>query len=378
MSLLLRDVSFFSHGELLTGQDILVQDGVIAAVGSFGSMRNARLDSAGYENSLVIPGLIDLQVNGGYDLFFTESITKPALGAICQDHLVRGTTSIMPTLVSTSLENMLAAIDVVESYWKDGGIGVLGLHLEGPYISMDRKGAHDPRYIRDPSDDELWTILNRGKGVVKMMTIAPELFSPGQISLIKDFGIVLAAGHSDLSESAARDAFKSGIDCVTHLYNAMSPLKSRESGLVGAALDSDVYASIIPDGFHCSMTALRVAYRLKKGRLFFVSDATSIGKSDVEIDGVRFYHRDGVYVNSAGNLAGSNITMLDAIRTASSNGLPLSDAIEMASAIPSALAGHSKRIGAIVAGKDADLVVLDKNTLAIRMVIRSGQVVRRE
>jgi N-acetylglucosamine-6-phosphate deacetylase len=319
------------------------------------------------------PGFIDLQVNGGVSSFFPLDLSAESLRQIYEDHLLFGTTHFLPTMITSSLQESLQAIEVVKAYMKAGGPGVLGLHLEGPFISTAKKGAHNKAFIRKPTFEELELILKAGEGVIRMMTVAPELFNPPMLEMIRSRGIVISAGHSEASVLQAKDSFKQGVSCVTHLYNAMSQFNSREPGLVGAALDSEVYCGIIADGLHCDYTAVRIAYKLKKKQLFLVSDATLIGNEDTVLNGRKYLYRNGKYLNEDGNLAGSNITMWhNVVNCIQQVGIPVSDAFDMATRIPAFALGLSSALGSITINQEANMVVLSKD-LNVASVIIKGQ-----
>ncbi|MFD1631420.1 N-acetylglucosamine-6-phosphate deacetylase [Pseudopedobacter beijingensis] len=376
MGTVLKNFIYFNEqDELITHHSLYMKDGIIKELSSEISIDEKSIDLKG---AYLAPAFVDLQLNGGIKVYFSDTITEEVLEQMYLDHLHVGTVNILPTLVTTSLQNILKAIDVVKVYMSKGKPGVLGLHLEGPFLNMEKKGAHNPKHIRKPTDEELKTILDAGDGVIKMMTIAPEQFTDYQLTLIKEKGIIISAGHSNATLEFSKSSFAKGVNCVTHLFNAMSSFGSREPGLVGATLDSDVYAGIIVDGFHCDDTAVRLAYRLKKGRLFLVSDATFIGKEDLEMDGIQFIHQPGRYVNSEGNLAGSNISMYDAMKhSVIKVGIPVYDVFKMASEIPLKLLGIDDRYGKIKTGYFADLVALSKEDLSITHIFRRGEEIRK-
>lgn len=354
--------------------DIFISDGIITAIGNIPTTDPENITVVEANGNLVVPGFIDLQVNGGVKSFLTHSITVETMEEMYYDHLACGTTSMLPTIVTTSFENICNAISVAREYQHAGKPGVHGLHIEGPFINMERKGAHNPKHIRTPSEKELSVLLKEGEGIIKMITIAPELFTLKQVAMFREAGIVVAAGHSAVSDQDVRPYFNKGVTCVTHLYNAMSPFQSREAGLTGGTLDSDVFASIVADGFHCSMTALRIAHRLKKGKLFLVSDATFIGKEDLEMDGIKFIYQPGIYVNSRGNLAGSNITMLDAVKVCVHQaGISVADTLQMAASIPAEVLGIHHQYGMVLPGYAADLNILAKDSLKLVTSIVKGR-----
>ncbi len=374
-SFILRNFLCFPQEALESDLCMLIENGYISKLAREGQAGfDASLPAYDLNGALLVPGFIDLQVNGGNKVFFTQDISEVCLQRIYQDHLAFGTTGMLPTLVTTSFSNMMQSLDVVRSYMSAHLNGVLGLHLEGPYIQKEKKGAHNSKHIRLPQDAELKEIAKSGEGIVKMMTIAPELFNQYQIDMLLEAGIVLSAGHSTATVGQAVDSFSRGVQCVTHLYNAMSGFQSREPGLAGAALNSeDAYASIIVDGLHCHYTSADIACKLKKGKLFLISDASFLGRESLDMDGVHYTFTGDRYVTAEGNLAGSNITMYDAFKNCLKNlSVSLPEAIAMSSLIPAELMRLNNR-GLIKEGFLADLNVLNPQNLSLQRVISNGE-----
>ena len=213
---------------------------------------------------LLVPGFIDLQVNGGGGGFYTQKATIENYKIVNDAHREFGTTALLPTLVSTSLDNIIAQIKVTKELMKDPANGVLGLHVEGPYFNPDKKGAHSLDFVREATDYEIDQIIEHGVGVVKILTLAPEIVSSKHVKRLVEAGIPVSAGHTNATYEQAMESFHSGITKVTHLYNAMSQFTSRAPGMVGAFLDSDddVWGGIIVDGVHCDYAAAKIAYKL--------------------------------------------------------------------------------------------------------------------
>jgi len=325
----------------------------------------------------VIPGFIDLQLNGGGGAYFTNDLDEDGVKTIFKSHLKYGTTTFLPTLITTSLENILKGIALTKQLMGNRQYGVLGMHLEGPYFHPAKRGAHPPAYIRRPTDEELDQIISHGKEIIKIITFAPEIFDTYQLEKLRNTGWILSAGHSMATYQEAVASFEKGVSMVTHLYNAMSPLESRAPGLVGAALDQKVWTSIILDGVHLDYAAARVAYRLKTDRLVLISDASF---KDAAIKGENLaglaieQHADGQYYTQDGKLAGSCLSMYEAMLNAIRYlELPLETAVELATARPAQVI-NDDTIGVIKPGNYADLVILNKD-LSLRLVIQDGKVV---
>jgi N-acetylglucosamine-6-phosphate deacetylase len=319
------------------------------------------------------PGFVDLQVNGGGDVMLNDSPDAATMARIAEAHLQFGTTSLLPTLISDSLEKAAAAIAALNAADIPG---VVGLHLEGPFLSPARKGAHDPAHFR-PMDDaaiSLLSSLRRGKMLV---TVAPDVVAPAQIAQLVAGGVMVAAGHSAATYEQVRAALKAGLSGFTHLFNAMSPLESRAPGMVGAALeDRASWCGIIVDGHHVQPAALKIAIAAKpKGSVLLVTDAMGPvgGRSDsFVLNGERIWRRDGVFSNGR-SLAGSCLDMATAVRNAVRLlDLDLAEALRMASHYPARALGLGHEIGSITTGNRADLVLLDEE-LRVSRVWRGGE-----
>lgn len=311
----------------------------------------------------LLPGFIDLQVNGGGGVLFNDSPTVEGIAAIASAHRRFGTTGLLPTLISDDLDVIARAIEAVDAAIAQGVPGVLGIHIEGPFLNPARKGIHDASKFRtlDAAAIELLASLGNGRTLV---TLAPELAPPGMVRALVDRGVVVAAGHTEASYEQIRASFDEGLSGFTHLYNAMSQLGSRAPGAVGAALeDAGSWCGLIVDGHHVHAAALRVALAAKGAdRLLLVTDAMPTVGSDVkefQLNGQRIVAQDGRCFAPDGTLAGSDLDMASTVRNAVRfMDVDLETAIRMASKVPADAMGFSKR-GAIAAGATADLVLLD-------------------
>lgn len=361
---------------LIPRGSVIIEGTRFAGVAESGSLlRDARVtDLDGY---LVCPGFIDLQVNGGGGVLFNDSPTPAALETIAATHLAYGTTGFLATIVTASTGVMLEGISAAREYIEGGGRGVLGLHLEGPYLNPLRKGVHNPGLIRALTVEEIDRLLDLGSGLVKMVTLAPEMVEPGVIEKFREAGVTLAAGHTDATYRQAEEFAARGGTVVTHLFNAMSQFGSREPGMVGAAFDIPaLHAGIIVDGFHVDYAAVRTAWRLMGSRLFLVSDAVSplgSGDSSFLIGGHLAQVEDGACRTAAGVLAGSVLDMASAVRNCVHRvGIPLKEALAMASAGPAALLGMEREHGFIRPGLEANMVILDHD-LGVSGVVSGGR-----
>ncbi len=308
------------------------------------------------QGGFMAPAFVDLQIYGGNGSVFFLHPSTESLRATYEAAKAGGAAHIMPTLTTVAPEKVLLAIKAVRDYWQEGGRGVLGLHLEGPFINPVKKGAHLEKYIHPLTREDVDWILHHGKGVVKMITLAPECCESALVRELQEEGITIFAGHSNATYAEATAAFENGIHHVTHLFNAMSPLESRAPGLVGAVYNqSKVFASIVADGVHVDFANVSISHKIMDGRLFLISDAAA---ENPEGDYVYIQQEDR-YVNAAGVLAGSRLTMLQAVHNCVEKaGIPLHTALQMASLCPARALRLDTRLGRIETGYEAAFIVL--------------------
>jgi N-acetylglucosamine-6-phosphate deacetylase len=340
-------------------------DGVrITAVVPRDDPRVAVASALDLQGRTLLPGFIDCQVNGGGDVLFNDAPSVDTIRRIGAAHRRYGTTGFLPTLISDSRDTMAAAIAATEAAITQGVPGVLGIHLEGPYLAPQRKGAHDAAKFHSPEPDDV-ALAASLRGGVTLLTLAPEQVSDAALQDLVARGVIVAAGHTAASYDQLMHAFGLGVRGVTHLFNAMTPLTGREPGAVGAALDHrDSWCGIIADGHHVHPASLRTAIRAKpRGRTFLVTDAMPpVGgeRGEYTLAGQRVVVRDGQCVNEQGALAGSALDMISAVRhTVEQLGLPLDEAARMASTWPAEFLGLGASHGRIAAGYAADFVVID-------------------
>ena len=314
--------------------------------------------------AMLVPGFIDVQVNGGGGVLFNEAPTVETLRRIGAAHRRFGTTGFLPTLISDRVEVMRAALAAVEQALAEGVPGVLGIHLEGPYLAPARKGVHDPKYFHAPGSDELALLCAPHRGV-RLLTLAPDQVPLASIGALAGAGLIVCAGHTAADYETTRAALAAGVRGFTHLFNAMTPFGSREPGVVGAALeDADSWCGIIVDGHHVHPASLRVAIAAKpRGKMLLVTDAmppVGADRPDYVLNGETIVVRDGICQTAQGVLAGSALDMASAVRNAVQLlGLPLEEAVRMASTYPAEFLGLGASHGRIAPGYRADLVVLD-------------------
>ena len=352
------------------GQCVLIEHGRILDVLPADDARCRPAEPYDLGGGLLLPGFIDLQVNGGGGVLFNDAPSVESIRAIGAAHRRFGTTAFLPTLISADLDIVARAIAAVRGAIAAGVPGVLGIHVEGPFLNAARKGVHDPAKLRelDPSALGLLTSLRSGRTLV---TLAPEMTTPQLIQQLVAAGVVVSAGHTNASYADIRAALAHGLSGFTHLFNAMSQLTGREPGTVGAALDDQrSWCGIIVDGEHTDPVVLRIALRCKPhDRFVLVTDAMpSVGTNQTffELQGRRISVRGQACVDEDGRLAGSNLDMASCVRNAVAMlGVPLPQAVRMASQIPAEFLGVAREYGRIAAGHRANLVHTDDD-LAVR------------
>lgn len=322
-----------------------------------------RIDAHGM---LLVPGFIDLQVNGGGGALLNEEPSVEGIRQICSAHAKFGTTALLPTLITDTREVRSATIKAGLDAKAARVPGFLGLHLEGPHLSVARKGAHDPKLIRPMDDADLAEMLDCAKALgVLMVTVAPENATREQVRALADAGVVVSLGHTDVGYETAVAYARAGARTVTHLFNAMSGLGHREPGVVGAALATGtLHAGLIADGYHVEPASMGVALRAKTGpgQIFLVTDAMSpIGTAmtSFQLNGREILREGGRLTLADGTLAGADIDMLSSVRFVHEKlGLPVEEALRMASAYPADAMGLATHKGRLKAGADADFVLL--------------------
>jgi len=317
------------------------------------------------DGGILSPGFIDLQVNGGGGKLFNNSPDKESLNTIISAHQYFGTTSIMPTVISDSLNILQKCTDIISNEINNNH-SLLGIHIEGPFFNVKYRGVHQKQYINtiNASYLNLFETLNK---FPVMLTLAPECISIKQLKHLKSLGFKILAGHTDANYDQLEEAVKYGLDGFTHLFNAMGQISAREPGVVGSALDFDeTSASIIVDLHHVHPSLINLSFKQKpKGKLFFVSDSMATinhGEPSFELYDEVVSESNGRIINSEGKLAGSSITQIDAIKNAYQKcSIPLENAISMATLYPAEYLGVSDYIGQLKKGYRADLAHFDSN-----------------
>lgn len=317
----------------------------------------------------LVPGFIDVQVNGGGGVLLNDGPSIDAIRTICDAHFAFGTTALLPTLITDTPETTAAAIAASKAATQEKVAGFIGLHLEGPHLSVSHKGTHDPKLIRPMDDADLIAIIEAVQEIpVLLTTVAPETVPPKKIKAMVDAGVIVSLGHSGASYETALAAQAAGASMVTHLFNAMSQLGHRSPGVVGATLQSgELSAGLIADGFHVDKASMSIALRAKQGpaRIFLVTDAMSTIGTDITsftLNGRTITRAGGRLTLDDGTLAGADLDMISAVRFVHQQlGLTLDEALRMASLYPAQSIRIDHTHGRLLSGYVANIVHLTEN-----------------
>jgi N-acetylglucosamine-6-phosphate deacetylase len=375
---------YFAAPEIFDGERshanaaLKIVDGGVFAISALDDVP-AGADLTTFETGLIAPGFVDLQVNGGGGVMLNNAPSVETIKHICNTHRQFGTTSLLTTVITDTPEITSTALAAGIEAERLVVPGFAGLHIEGPHLSVARKGTHDPALIRPMTDQDLRELLQTKKHLRTLyVTIAPESVSLEQAAALAAAGVIVGLGHTDCTFETAMHYADAGARCVTHLFNAMSQLGNREPGLVGAALMSrNLHAGLIADGFHVHPESMKTALRAKTGpgKIHLVTDAMSTVGSEISrftLNGRAIHRSAGRLTMADGTLAGADIDMISCVRNAQTIlDLPTHEALRMASTYPARCIGRDGDLGALVPGARGDFLHLDSN-LTVRTVYVGG------
>jgi N-acetylglucosamine-6-phosphate deacetylase len=371
----LRPAQLFDGTRMRTGVALRMEAGRIAAIAE-GLEPPAGGAPVWQSECIACPTFVDLQVNGGGGVLFNNEPTPEALAAIAAAHRMGGTGTWLPTLLTTTPEIMTRGVEAVLAVY--GQHGVAGMHIEGPHISPDFRGAHALEYIR-PLDDHTRILLRRlrARDVPVILTLAPERLPPGALAELVAMGVKVSIGHSGATEQQTREALAAGATLFTHLFNGMPTLRTKQVGLPGVALDSPAWCGVIADGHHVADTMLRLAVRAKRGpgMLFAVTDAmpTVHGPPEFKLYGNTLRLHEGRLIDARGSLAGVHLDMIGTLRRLVRNvELPLEVALAMVTSAPACAAGLQGEHGFLAANSPANMLLLDPGRLDVRHMLLAG------
>jgi N-acetylglucosamine-6-phosphate deacetylase len=358
----------FTGLEWIKARAILTENNIISGILPADALP-ADCSVHSHPGCLIAPAFLDLQLYGGNGKLFSHSLDMASLDATYAYCIGGGCSHFMITMATNSIENFYKGIDAAADYLKSGKRGLLGLHLEGPWINKEKKGAHIEDYIHKPAKKEVLDLLEHGRSIIKMITLAPEECDDEIIQIILDYGILVSAGHSNASYERAKQSFNAGIPAATHLFNAMSPLQGRAPGMVGAIYDDpNVMASIICDGVHVDFNTVRLSKQIMGDRLFFITDAvTSINEGYYQhiFQGNRYTLPDGT-------LSGSCMTMMSTFKNAIVNaGISIEESLKMCSIYPAGLL-KDPFLGKIQQGQNANFNIIQKSNLELISSVFNG------
>ncbi|MGL5240068.1 MAG: N-acetylglucosamine-6-phosphate deacetylase [Kluyvera ascorbata] len=376
-----------THGRIFTGHEILDDHAIIIANGLIERVCPladvpANVEQRSVNGAIIAPGFIDVQLNGCGGVQFNdtaEAVTVETLEIMQKANEKSGCTNFLPTLITTSDDLMKQGVRVMREYLAKHPNQALGLHLEGPWLNLVKKGTHNPDFVRKP-DAELVKFLCDNADVITKVTLAPEMVEPEVITALATAGIVVSAGHSNATAKEARIGFRAGITFATHLFNAMPYMSGREPGLTGAILDAnEIYCGIIADGLHVDFINIRNAKRLKGDKLCLVTDATAPAGANIEqfiFAGKTIYYRNGLCVDENGTLSGSSLTMIEGVRNLVEHAnIALDEVLRMATLYPARAIGVDKRLGSIGPGKVANLTAFTHDFNIIKTIVNGNEVV---
>jgi N-acetylglucosamine-6-phosphate deacetylase len=377
MRIALIDGRVLSDDGFVDDRTVLIRDGRVEALVAPDDPRCKEAEQHSLGGLHLLPGFVDVQVNGGGGALFNDDPSVATIATIASAHRRYGTTSLLPTLISDDTRVIARAIEATRDAIAQGIPGIVGVHIEGPCLNEVKKGAHDAAKFRDldDADIELLSSLRDGRMLV---TLAPEMTSPATIAKLVRNGVIVSAGHTNATYAQMQPALRAGVTGFTHLFNAMSPLTSREPGVVGAALaDRESWCGLIVDGHHVDPVVMRIALASRRqDRFMLVTDAMpGVGSNQdhFHLQGRRIEVRDGSCYDDRGVLTGSNLDMASAVRNAMSMlGVTLEQAARMASTSPAEFLGLGKNIGRIAPGYRADLVLVDQS-LGVRALWMGGR-----
>lgn len=357
--------NIFTGQQLLQNQAIITANGMIEKVIHAKDIDKDAFDVYDYGNATLTPAFIDIQLYGANNRLLAVMPDSKTVEEIYRYSLQGGAAWCMPTVATHPYEIIFACIDAVKNYWLQDGKGVLGLHVEGPWISKAKRGAHKEDWIVKPSDEEVKKMLEYGKGIIKIITLAPEECDDEIVSLIQSYGVVVSAGHSNATYAVATKAFDKGIGAATHLFNAMSALQHREPGMVGAIFNHhNVMCSLVPDGFHVDFAAIKIARKVMGERLFAITDAVT------ETNAGWYKHTlEGDKYTSNGILSGSALTMHKAFKNLMQHcDIPFEESIRMCSLYPAKALALDDKLGMIKENYQASMLVLDKEMNIVKVM----------
>jgi N-acetylglucosamine-6-phosphate deacetylase len=354
--------TIYTANQIFTGKEILKDHAIVAHENIIQQLiPQTQVDAIthviDYGNALIAPAFIDIQLYGAANRLLSVYPDAETVKAIYEHCKTGGTAYSLPTIATNTYEMIFKCIDAIKDYWHKGGKGIIGLHVEGPWLNASKRGAHKAEWIFSPTIEQAKELLEYGKDVIRIITLAPEMCSQEVVELVQSYGVIVSAGHSNATYQQAMDAFDNGIPAATHLYNAMSALQHREPGLVGACFNHDkVMVSLVPDGYHVDFAAIQIAKKQMGERLFVITDAVT-----ATTEGYYRHQLDGDKYTSNGILSGSALTLQKAlVNLINKVNIPLEEALRMCSTYPAKVLQFDSLYGHIQPDYKTSFIVLDE------------------
>ncbi|KZK94324.1 MULTISPECIES: N-acetylglucosamine-6-phosphate deacetylase [unclassified Pseudovibrio] len=313
-------------------------------------------------SGLITPGFFDIQINGGGGVLYNTSPSPEGLAAIAAAHRQFGTTALLPTVITDAPNVLEDAVEAMKDAY--GTHGIKGIHIEGPHISVERKGTHEASWVRPLNERSLQLVRDlRDRDIPVLMTVAPEGVAKGDVARLVEMGAVVSIGHTDAGAAQIKPILEEGANLFTHLFNGMSQMVNREPGAVGTGINSTAYCSLIVDGHHVADDMLRLAIRARpvKDHMIIISDAmpTVGGPENFNLYGHQVYLEDGKLINKAGSLAGAHVTMLESVaRMITELQFPAEEVLRMSLSNPAALMGLQQSVASLQNTDLADMLLL--------------------
>ncbi|MDA7745775.1 N-acetylglucosamine-6-phosphate deacetylase [Psychromonas sp.] len=365
--------TIYTGESILTDHALVIKETLIKEIIPISSLAK-NIEIIDLDGANLSAGFIDLQLNGCGGVMFNGAETEQTLATMQAANLKSGTTSYLPTFITDSDQGIQRAIIATRAYMQYRSNEVLGLHLEGPYISVEKKGIHPEEFIRKPNAAMI-DLICENADIIKKVTLAPEQTPTEIIAKLHSAGIIVSLGHSNATYQQTTNAIKHGATCATHLFNAMTSITAREPGVVGAVYDNNIYAGIIVDGFHVSYENVRMSKKLMRDKLILVTDATAPAGatiSEFNFVGTPVYFKNGQCLGADGTLGGSAVTMIKAIENCVKFvGITLDEALRMATLYPAKVISVDNKLGSINPGKIANLTIFD-NSYQVTATIVNG------
>ena len=361
----------YTTERVLTDHAVIIENGLIKKIAKTIDL-NPNIKQIDLDGANLSPGFIDLQLNGCGGVMLNGAETQQTLEIMQAANLKSGTTSYLPTFITDADEGIKRVLEVTRKYMDKTPNEVLGLHLEGPYLSVEKKGIHRQEYIRKP-DANMIDIICENSDIIGMLTLAPENCPAQVVKQLSDNNIVVSLGHTNATYAQAKIAIDNGASSATHLFNAMTTLSGREPGVIGAIYDNSLYAGVIVDGLHVAYENVRISKKILGEKLFLVTDAVAPAGANIDsfdFVGTTVYYKDGKCFGEDGTLGGSAVTMIESIQqTVNYVGIELQEAIRMATLYPAKAIYVDDKLGSITAGKVANLTIFNNEYKVVATVV---------